>query len=108
MTSRPCPARTSGKNTAENEEWVDSPWRIDPYRVRCKTRREPARDAAGDLDLRIGGGPTVVRDFLVADLIEMLTSCGCRSCSAAAFACGMASRQPRTATTSRRSRHRAA
>jgi hypothetical protein len=25
-----------------------------------------AREAAGDLDVRIGGGPTVVRDFLVA------------------------------------------
>ena len=29
-----------------------------------------ARDAAGDLDVRIGGGPTVVRDFLVAGLID--------------------------------------
>ena len=31
-----------------------------------------ARDAAGDLDVRIGGGPTVVRDFLAADLIDMM------------------------------------
>ena len=31
-----------------------------------------AREAAGDLDVRIGGGPTVVRDFLAADLITML------------------------------------
>jgi dihydrofolate reductase len=31
-----------------------------------------ARDAAGDLDLRIGGGATVIRDFLVADLIDTL------------------------------------
>jgi dihydrofolate reductase len=31
-----------------------------------------AREAAGDLDVRIGGGPTVVRDFLAADLIDML------------------------------------
>ncbi len=31
-----------------------------------------AREAAGDLDVRIGGGPTVVRDFLVADLIDIL------------------------------------
>lgn len=29
-----------------------------------------ARDAAGELDVRIGGGPTVVRDFLAADLID--------------------------------------
>jgi dihydrofolate reductase len=31
-----------------------------------------AREAAGDLDVRIGGGPTVVRDFLAADLIDAL------------------------------------
>ena len=31
-----------------------------------------AREAAGDLDVRIGGGPTVVRDFLAADLIDVL------------------------------------
>lgn len=31
-----------------------------------------AREAAGDLDVRIGGGPTVVRDFLVAGLIDTL------------------------------------
>jgi dihydrofolate reductase len=31
-----------------------------------------AREAAGDLDVRIGGGPTVVRDFLAADLIDHL------------------------------------
>ena len=29
-----------------------------------------ARQAAGELDVRIGGGPTVVRDFLAADLID--------------------------------------
>jgi dihydrofolate reductase len=33
---------------------------------------ELARDAAGDLDVRVGGGPTVVRDFLVADLIDTM------------------------------------
>ncbi|WP_382305415.1 dihydrofolate reductase family protein [Herbiconiux sp. UC225_62] len=39
----------------------------------------PARDAlalatdlAGDLDVRLGGGPTVVRDFLAADLVDHL------------------------------------
>jgi len=29
-----------------------------------------ARDAAGDLDVRIGGGPSTVREFLGADLID--------------------------------------
>ena len=31
-----------------------------------------ARQAAGDLDIRIGGGPTIIRDFLAADLIDTL------------------------------------
>jgi len=31
-----------------------------------------ARKAAGDLDVRIGGGPTTVREFLAADLIDHL------------------------------------
>lgn len=31
-----------------------------------------AQEAAGDLDVRIGGGPTTVRDFLAADLIDVL------------------------------------
>jgi dihydrofolate reductase len=31
-----------------------------------------ARQAAGDLDVRIGGGPATVRDFLVADLVDFL------------------------------------
>lgn len=31
-----------------------------------------AREAAGDLDIRIGGGPTTVREFLAAGLIDML------------------------------------
>jgi dihydrofolate reductase len=29
-----------------------------------------ARGAAGDLDVRLGGGPTTVRDFLAADLVD--------------------------------------
>jgi dihydrofolate reductase len=33
---------------------------------------ELARQAAGDLDVRIGGGPTTIRDFLAADLIDVL------------------------------------
>ena len=31
-----------------------------------------AREAAGDLDVRIGGGPTIIRDFLAAELIDTL------------------------------------
>jgi dihydrofolate reductase len=31
-----------------------------------------ARQAAGDLDVRIGGGPSIVRDFLAADLIDVM------------------------------------
>lgn len=31
-----------------------------------------AREAAGDLDIRIGGGPGVLRDFLAANLIDVL------------------------------------
>ena len=31
-----------------------------------------ARQAAGDRDVRIGGGPTRIRDFLAADLIDVL------------------------------------
>jgi len=31
-----------------------------------------AREAAGDLDVRIGGGPSMLRDFLAADLIDHL------------------------------------
>lgn len=31
-----------------------------------------AHDAAGDKDIRIGGGPTVVRDFLKAGLVDQL------------------------------------
>src|SRR3954447_12177458 len=33
---------------------------------------ELAKEAAGDLDVRLGGGPTVVRDFLAADLVDMM------------------------------------
>ena len=33
---------------------------------------EEARKAAGDLDVRIGGGPSTVRDFLAADLVDHL------------------------------------
>src|SRR5439155_1295766 len=33
---------------------------------------ELARDAAGGLDVRIGGGPTTVNEFLRADLVDYL------------------------------------
>ena len=33
---------------------------------------ETAREAAGGLDVRIGGGPTVLRDFLAAGLVDHL------------------------------------
>jgi dihydrofolate reductase len=33
---------------------------------------ELAREAAGGLDVRIGGGATMIRDFLAADLIDMM------------------------------------
>jgi dihydrofolate reductase len=33
---------------------------------------ELARQAAGDLDVRIGGGPATIRDFLAAGLIDVL------------------------------------
>jgi dihydrofolate reductase len=33
---------------------------------------ELAQEAAGDLDVRIGGGPSTVRQFLAADLIDHL------------------------------------
>jgi dihydrofolate reductase len=31
-----------------------------------------AQEAAGDLDVRIGGGPTTVRQFLQSDLIDFM------------------------------------
>jgi dihydrofolate reductase len=33
---------------------------------------ERARDAAGGLDVRLGGGPTTVNEFLAADLVDYL------------------------------------
>jgi dihydrofolate reductase len=33
---------------------------------------EVARKAAGDLDVRVGGGPSTVRQFLAADLIDQM------------------------------------
>jgi dihydrofolate reductase len=33
---------------------------------------EVAREAAGGMDVRIGGGPSTIRQFLAADLIDQL------------------------------------
>ena len=33
---------------------------------------EVAKEAAGDLDVRIGGGPSTLRDFLAADLVDVM------------------------------------
>jgi dihydrofolate reductase len=33
---------------------------------------EMAREAAGGLDVRIGGGPSTIREFLAADLIDQM------------------------------------
>ena len=66
-----------------------------------------AREAAGDLDVRIGGGPTVVRDFLAADLIDSLHLVLVPIVLGRGVRLLDASRASRSATTSRRSRHRA-
>ena len=64
---------------------------------------ETAREAADGQDVRIGGGPTVVRDFLAAGLVDHMHLVQVRSCSAAASASGTAWRPSRMPTTSRRS-----
>jgi dihydrofolate reductase len=33
---------------------------------------DQARQAAGDLDIRLGGGPTTINEFLHADLVDYL------------------------------------
>ena len=67
-----------------------------------------ARQAAGDLDVRIGGGPTTVRNSSPPTSSTSSTSCRSRSCSAAASACGTAWKASRSASTSRSSPHRVA
>jgi dihydrofolate reductase len=49
---------------------------------------ESAREAAEGQDVRIGGGATVIRDFLAAGLVDHITSSWYRSCSAEAYASG--------------------
>ena len=69
---------------------------------------EVAREAAGGLDVRIGGGATVVREFLAAGLVDHMHRCMCRSCWGAGSGCGMARRRLSGITSSTRSRPRAA
>src|SRR4051794_9244202 len=64
---------------------------------------ETAREAADGQDVRIGGGPTVVRDFLAAGLVDHMHLVQVRSCSVAASASGTAWRPSRIPTTSKRS-----
>jgi dihydrofolate reductase len=69
-----------------------------------------AREAADGQDVRIGGGPTMLREFLAAGLVDHLIcmSWRSRSCSAAASGCGTVWRRWRSNTTWRRCRRRAA
>jgi hypothetical protein len=50
---------------------------------------ETALEAADGKDVRIGGGATVIRDFLAAGLSTTCTSCWSPSCSAEASGSGM-------------------
>jgi dihydrofolate reductase len=63
---------------------------------------ETARKAAGDQDVRIGGGPTTIRKFLAAGLIDHLHIVVARSCSAEAYASGTDWKARRRTTRSRR------
>ena len=49
-----------------------------------------AGEAAGDKDIRLGGGPTMIREFLAAGLVDHahIVVVPCRSCSAGAYASG--------------------
>ncbi len=67
-----------------------------------------ARDGADGQDVRIGGGPTMMRAFIAAGSSTTCTSCRCRFCSAAVFGCGTAWRRWSSCTTWRQSRRPAA
>ena len=60
-----------------------------------------AVEAAGGLDVRLGGGTETVRAFLDADLVDELHVVSCRSCSAAVSGCGTGRRASTSASTSR-------
>ena len=62
---------------------------------------ETAREAAGGQDVRIGGGVTMIREFLAAGSSTTCTSRWSRSCSAGANASGTDSRASRRTTRSR-------
>ena len=62
---------------------------------------ETAREAAGGQDVRIGGGVTMLRDFLAAGSSTTCTSWWSRSCSAGANASGTDWRVSRRTTRSR-------
>ena len=83
-----------------------SRWRAAPRSTSSRPPRpsalETARAAADGQDVRIGGGPTVVRDFLAPGSSTTCMWSRSRSCSAAASASGTASRHSRSPTTSRR------
>ena len=69
---------------------------------------EAARETAGGQDVRIGGGPTVIREFLAHGSSTTCTSLWSRSCSAGASASGTGSRASRRTTRSRPQRRPAA
>ncbi|CCH69665.1 hypothetical protein BN10_300006 [Phycicoccus elongatus Lp2] len=68
--------------------------------------RALAREAAGGKDVRIGGGPTTVREFLSLDWPTSCRSCSCRSSRVEGCRCGRDSQASKTVTTSSRSRRR--
>ena len=63
-----------------------------------------ASTAAAGQDVRIGGGPTVARDFMAAGLVDHTISFRCRSSSAAESDSGTVSKVSRRVTTSKRFR----
>lgn len=63
---------------------------------------ETAREAADGQDVRIGGGPTVIREFLAPGSSTTCTSWWSRSCSAGACDSGTGWRVSRRTTRSRR------
>jgi hypothetical protein len=62
---------------------------------------ETAREAADGQDLRLGGSPAMIRDFLAAGLVDHMHIVVVRSCSAEAYASGTDWRASRRTTRSR-------
>jgi dihydrofolate reductase len=67
-----------------------------------------AQEVAGELDVRIGGGPTVVREFLAARLIDTMHVVQVPILLGRGVRLWDGLEGSRSATTSRWSRHRAA